>query len=265
MKILSHTLALGVLASTAFSALFAPKVGVTWNTMLSLLPSEEQANNQDYHVWDFDGLEAPKSLVQTFQAKGHPVICYFSAGTWENWRSDADEFPKSALGKKLGDWPGERWLNISDPKVRDIMVQRIEVFQKKGCDGIDPDNVDGYSNPNGLGLTPEDSVNYLHFLAKEATSRGMSIGLKNAGSYVIKHVIDEMYWSVNEQCAEYHECETFQPFIKQGKPVFHIEYTGKRPAPPKVVKKACDAKGSEGFSTIIKHLNLAQWTTTCPS
>lgn len=97
--------------------------------------------------------------------------------------------------------------------------------KKKGCDGVDPDNIDAYGNENGLGLTEADSIDFLTFLASESHSRGMSIGLKNGGD-IIGSVIDKMQWSVNEQCAEYDECETYAAFTEVNKPVFHIEYSG---------------------------------------
>jgi hypothetical protein len=33
------------------------------------------------------------------------------------------------------------------------MAARIQVAKDKGCDGVDPDNVNGYDNDNGLGFT----------------------------------------------------------------------------------------------------------------
>ena len=102
------------------------------------------------------------------------------------------------------------------------MLARMDLAVEKSCDGVDPDNVDGYDNDNGLGLTQEDSVNYLEFLADAAARhRNLSIGLKNAGA-ILPNVIDIMQWSVNEQCVQYDECDIFAPFIRQGKPVFHV-------------------------------------------
>lgn len=40
------------------------------------------------------------------------MICYFSAGSWEDWRPDAGQFPDSVKGNNLEDWPGEKWLDI---------------------------------------------------------------------------------------------------------------------------------------------------------
>lgn len=123
-----------------------PSAGATWNIELSHVPKPAQAADASYHIWDFDMAEAPKSTIEAFHSKGHPVICYFSAGSWEKWRKDADQFPEVALGKTLEGWPNERWLNTSNVGVRQIMRDRIEDAANKGCDGVDPDNIDGYEN-----------------------------------------------------------------------------------------------------------------------
>ena len=242
---------------------FHPVAGVSWNIELSVVPKVAEAKDHSYHVWDMDVFDSPKSTISAFQAEGHPVICYFSAGSWENWRPDADEFPKKALGKPLDGWPGEKWLDTRDPAVRKIMKQRIELAKSKGCDGVDPDNIDGYENPTGFHLTKDDGVDYVKFLAETAHGAGLAFGLKNGGG-ILERVVDVSEWSVNEQCVKYNECDLYRPFIKQNKPVFHIEYTAKHPAPEKFVKKVCNWKDARGFSTLIKHLSLDAWTTTCP-
>ena len=44
---------------------------------------------------------------------GKKVICYFSAGSHENWRDDVDSVPGSDLGHVLDGWPGEHWWDIT--------------------------------------------------------------------------------------------------------------------------------------------------------
>jgi hypothetical protein len=58
-------------------------------------------------------------------------------------------------------------------------LQRIAMCKSKGFVAVDPDNVDGYTNPNGVGLTAADQLSYNTFLANEAHAQGMAIGLKN--------------------------------------------------------------------------------------
>lgn len=74
-------------------------------------------------------------------------IGYFSAGSYENWRSDERDFPSSVKGNNLDGWPGEKWLDISDwATLGPIMEARLDLAVTKGCDGVEPDNVDGYDN-----------------------------------------------------------------------------------------------------------------------
>lgn len=42
------------------------------------------------------------------------MICYFSAGTYADYRDDEASFPRSALGLPLEFSGGEWWININD-------------------------------------------------------------------------------------------------------------------------------------------------------
>lgn len=77
-------------------------------------------------------------------------------------------------------------------------------------------------------------------------------------------MVDVCEWVVNEQCGQYDECELYQPFVGAEKPVLRIEYTKKEPAPKAFKEKMCGMQGSEGFSTLIKHMALNAWTEVCP-
>jgi hypothetical protein len=199
---------------------------------------------------------------------GRKVICYFSAGTYENWRSDADSFRDSDKGNNLGDWPGEKWLDTNSANVRKIMQTRLDLAVEKGCDGVDPDNIDAYDNSNGLGLTRDDAINYVNWLASQAHSRGLSVGLKNGGD-IIDSVLANMQWSVNEQCAQYSECDTYAAFTEANKPVFHIEYPkgdntdNDDDVTTKQRTSACNAASAGNFSTVIKNMNLNDWVEYC--
>lgn len=83
--------------------------------------------------------DSTPELIETFHAKNHSVICYFSAGSWESYRSDADEFPKEAIGKVMSGWPQEKWVDTRNAGIRDLMRRRIQQAKDKGCDGVDPD------------------------------------------------------------------------------------------------------------------------------
>ncbi|KPM44597.1 hypothetical protein AK830_g1964 [Neonectria ditissima] len=259
--------------STADSSVWQPAVGASWQIILKypivLIDDSTEDLEPDTDIWDLDLYDNDKTVFDALRDAGKHVICYFSAGSWEDWRDDADDFAKSDLGKGLDGWEGENWLNVSSPNVRSIMKTRIKLASDKGCSAIDPDNVDGYQNDNGLGLTKADAVSYIKFLSAEAAQYNMSTGLKNAGD-IIDDVLDYVHFSVNEQCIQYSECETFAAFIDADKPVFNIEYPDKA---PKVSDKekavicshAGKAKGSDKFSKVIKKMILDGWVEYCGS
>ena len=236
-----------------------PAVGATWQIELINVVSDTSYNAE---IFDFDMFDNPASTITKLHSLNRKVICYFSAGTYEDWRSDKGSFQAADLGAAMEDWEGESWLDTNSANVRKIMTARIALAKSKGCDAIDPDNVDAYNNENGLNLTPEDAVDYLTFLAGEAHSRGMSIGLKNAAE-IVPTMLPIMDFLVNESCIEWTECPSFSPFIAAGKPVFHIEYPpgagDKISASQK--KKSCAAPA--GFSTVLKKLDLDAWIELC--
>jgi endo-alpha-1,4-polygalactosaminidase (GH114 family) len=239
-----------------------PENGTSWQIVLLYGLND---TSPDVDVYDIDLFDNNRTVVDNLHADGRKVICYFSAGSYENWRPDKSKFKSSDLGKTLDGWPNERWLDINSQNVKDIMVSRIKMAKEMDCDGVDPDNVDGYDNDNGLGLTSNDSAKFMEFLADEAHSRNMSIGLKNAGA-IVERLLPLMQWSVNEQCVQYDECDTFQPFIDNFKPVFHIEYPDEAPAvSAKISKSICDSEQARGFSTVIKEMGLTNWLEECPN
>lgn len=182
--------------------------------------------NTGYNVdmYDIDLFDNSKEAIKALHNKGMKVICYFSAGSYENWRSDKDDFPKGVVGKTLEGWKDEKWLDVSKIEVlAPIMRNRLDEAVKKGCDGVEPDNVDGYVNDNGFSLTYQDQLKYNKWLAEEAHKRGLTVGLKNDLDQ-IPELVGYFDFALNEQCFAYHECETLLPFIKKGKAVFGVEY-----------------------------------------
>ena len=216
-------------------------------------------------AYDIDMFENNATTISALHSQGRKVICYFSAGSYENWRPDAASFDnKTDLGKPLDGWPGEWWLDTNSTNVRNIMLSRLDLAVTKGCDGVDPDNVDGYDNDNGLDLTQADAVDYVNFLANAAHARNLSVGLKNAGE-IIPQVIGKMQWAVNEQCVQYGECGSWQSFVEFGKPVFNIEYPGGAPdVAEQKVDSICSNEDAKGFETVLKKMDLDDWVEACP-
>lgn len=206
------------------SALWKPSTHTTWNYQLT---GSIDVDSINVGIWDIDLFDASPSIIDSIHANGKHVICYFSAGSFEDWRPDASKFQVSDKGRAVEDWAGESWLQIKSSNVRTIMLARLDLAAKKKCDGVDPDNVDGYDNRNGLGLTERDAIDYVTFLADATHSRNMAIGLKNSGS-IVSRLVNKVDFSVQEQCVEYGDCMEFLPFIQQSKPVFHVEYSNRR-------------------------------------
>jgi endo-alpha-1,4-polygalactosaminidase (GH114 family) len=234
--------------------------GASWQIVLEYSLND---TTPDVAVYDIDLFDNPTSTISALHAQNRSVICYFSAGSYENFRPDSDQFKRSDYAKELDGWPGEYWLNTNSSNVRRIMSNRLALAASKGCDGVDPDNVDGYDNDTGLDLTTSDAIDYLTFLAIGAHSLNMSLGLKNAGE-IVNQTIDMMQWEVNEQCVQYDECDLFQPFIAAGKPVFHIEYPSSAPDVSVATKNSiCDDSSAQGFSTVLKDMDLDNWVEEC--
>src|SRR5262249_23600554 len=151
--------------------------------------------------------------------QGGHALCYVSAGTWENWRPDAAAFPGSVKGRKNG-WPGEVWLNIRQRSILlPIMAATRQERRGAGFDGVEWDNVDGYSNRTGFRLTAADQLAYNASLANLAHQHGLTVALKNDVGQ-LADLAPYFDYAVNEQCQQYNECGGYTTsFINQGKAV----------------------------------------------
>jgi hypothetical protein len=237
---------------------WSPPPGTTWQWQLT----GSIDRSVDVDVYDVDLFDVPSSTLAALHADGRKVICYFSAGSREDWRPDAGRFPASALGEPLDGWPGERWLDVRDATVRDVMSDRLDLALSKGCDAVEPDNVDAYANDDGFSFGRADQVDYLEFLSAEAHARGLSVGLKNATD-LVPDLVDDFDWALNEECLAYAECATEQPFVRAGKAVFHVEYVDSRSQGPARAATACSASSASGFSTLVKTWALDSWRISC--
>ena len=134
-----------------------------------------------------------------------------------------------ALQNKLGDW-NEWYVDIHSKKckkhIRKVMQKRIKAAAKKGCDGVDPDNVDEvclftlslmnmlisqYSNPQTYNITEQDQVDYLLWWSKTARKEHLVVNLKNAGNLLVDSetgnatkyqadLVEAFDYNVLEQC-----------------------------------------------------------------
>jgi hypothetical protein len=191
---------------------------------------------------------------------GKTIICYFSAGSWEEWRDDAGLFPDAALGNALEGWEDERWLDITSAAVRDIMLDRLDFAAALGCDGVEPDNMDGYQNENGVGLNATEQLEYNRFIADAARERGLSVGLKNDLDQ-LEDLVDWFDWALNEECHAYSECDRYAVFTNAGKAVFHVEYVDNWSSAQSLADQVCG--DYPNLSTLIKTWDLGPEFLAC--
>ena len=244
-------------AGASLPAHWAPPAGISFSIVLSVAPATVTTPAE---AVDLDLFDIKASTVAALKVQGKHVICYMSAGSWENWRPDAAAFPPSVRGKPLDGWPGERWLDIRQLSVLAApMRARLDLCKSKGFAAVDPDNVDGYGANTGFPLTKADAVTYLRFLASEAHKRGLAIGLKNA-TEIAPSLIGTIDFAVTEDCFKQGWCAVSKNFIARNKPVFAIEYTDNHISFPAF----CAQAKKLGLSPLLKTRNLAVWEKRCP-
>jgi hypothetical protein len=230
---------------------WTPAPETTWQWQLTT-PVDQFVSAK---VYDIDLFDNPTSVVASLHRRGHKVICYLDAGTFEDFRSDSGSFPKSALGKRNG-WPGERWLDIRRVSLlAPIMRARFQQCEHKHFDGVEADNVDGYTNATGFPLTASDQLNYDKWLARTAHALGLSIALKNDLDQA-RQLEPYFDYALDEQCFQYSECSLLKPFVAAHKTVFEVEYN-LSPG------QFCRQSRIDGFMSMRKDLNLDAARDVC--
>jgi hypothetical protein len=232
--------------------------GATWQWQIT----GQVETDLDVSVYDVDLFDVDASQIGSMVADGKVVICYLSVGSYEEWRPDAGDFPPDVRGRPLEGWEGESWLDIRSPVVRTIMETRLDLAVQKGCDGVEPDNVNAFSNDSGFDLTRDDQLDFNRFLAGAAHDRGLSVGLKNAPE-LVDDLVGDFDWSLVEECAAYDECDDYRPFIDAGKAVFHVEYVDEECDDAST--SVCSDPSRDGFSTLVKEWDLGAWGLSCAS
>lgn len=230
---------------------FHPAVSTTWQWQLGGTINETYS----VEIYDVDLFNTTQSAIDSLHAVNKKVICYFSAGSYENFRADKDSFNTKDLGNTLDGWANEQWLNIRSNAVLNIMKTRLDLAKQKDCDGVEPDNMDGYQNNSGFVLTAADQLNFNQAIAKAAHERGLSVGLKNDLDQ-INQLVSYFDFAVNEQCFEYDECDKLNPFISNNKPVLNAEYANQYVNDKTQRDSMCNQSLNKEFSTLILPLDL---------
>lgn len=223
-----------------------PGVDTTWQWQLM----GDLNTSYDVDLYDVDLFDTSETAIADLQADGRVVICYFSAGSSEDWRSDYHRFLPGDEGHPLDGWEGEWWLDIRSANVLEIMLDRLELAVDMGCDGVEPDNMDGFTNDTAFDLLAVDQLAYNRTIANAAHERGLTVGLKNDGDQAAE-LVDYFDFSLNEECHAYDECGQLQPFLDAGKPVFNAEYTDTESQAQTLGTSLCPIANGENIRTLI--------------
>ncbi|MER5813126.1 endo alpha-1,4 polygalactosaminidase [Streptomyces sp. NPDC002033] len=228
-----------------------PKPGTAWQWQLS----GKLDTSFDVPVYDVDGFNTSQEQVTALKRAGRRTICYISTGAWEDFRPDSGDFPEDMRGKGNG-WKGERWLDVRRlTDLERLMGKRFDMCRDKGFDAVEPDNMDAYHNDSGFPVTADDQLKFNRMIAKLAHDRGLAVGLKNDLDQ-IPQLVGDYDFAVNEQCAQYHECDELTPFVRADKAVFHVEYELS-------ADRFCARSKELKLSSLEKKLELGPWRKAC--
>jgi Glycoside-hydrolase family GH114 len=194
-------------------------------------------------VFDIDGEVNTRATVDALHARGKKVICYFDAGVYETYRSDAAAFEAMTpriWGKPDKGWDGSYWLDIRRiGELQPIVQSRIQVCKDKGFDAVRPDEMTAWSNDTGFPITYQDQLVYNRLVAQWVHAAGMSVGLLSDIDQAAD-LVDSFDWTLNEECFEFNEClrvtdtsglgrdgklhDGLQVFVERNKAVWIAEY-----------------------------------------
>ncbi|KAK4050741.1 hypothetical protein OIO90_004963 [Microbotryomycetes sp. JL221] len=249
---------------------FKPKAGTTflWSleSQIPVSPKSSSGLPLNFEVYDVDLFDTTAQQIKTYHDQGKKVFCYFSAGSLEPWRSDVKAFNSTCYCNKgsrckMDGWD-EWWLDLHSTScitnVKSVMRKRLDLAKSKGCDGVEPDNVDSYTNNAGFGTTLQDQYNYLYFLGVSAHNRNLSIALKNSPDMIDRKpaVVNLFDAVVIEECAKYNECASYAPFAKANKAVWQVEY--------EVSKVTCPIPGFFAMAYSSYSVNYKNVRDYCP-
>src|SRR5262249_42920699 len=204
--------------------------------------------------------------VNAIHTAGAKAICYVDAGTDEPFRPDHQDYVDfdtacggCLFGKPVAGFREERWLNINDDRGQRTFIlgkvdARIDRCKVDGFDAVEFDNVEAYPNPTGLPISEATQLLFNTALANLAHAKGLTVGLKNDVAQVAE-VLPYFDFAINEQCQEFNECATLDPFVGAGKPVFQVEYQAG-------AGTVCPAANGANRNAILKSVDLfdTPWT-----
>lgn len=235
-----------------------PEPGVRWNFQLQ----GEIDRGADAELWVVDLFDVSGDAIAALHGGGRVVVCSFGAGNHETWRPDADEFPGEAIGNPIDGYEEERWLDPRHPGVRARLEARLDLARDRGCDGVEPANVEAYLHDSGFPLVAQDQLDFNRWLAEQAHARTLSVGLSGDRPHV-PQLVDDFDWGLVAACFEEGTCDALAPFVAAGKAVLAVEYVDDPADAPAALEAICGRARAAGLSAILKRPELDAWFLSC--
>ncbi|WP_165778837.1 endo alpha-1,4 polygalactosaminidase [Leptospira perolatii] len=246
-----------MISTFLLTRVWIPAPGTTFQIQFSELLQESVS--ADVFDIDLDLTDSDPTVIERLHSAGKRVICYIDVGSYENFRSDATRFPSAVLGKIYSGYPDEKWLDIRRiDLLSPILSDRFDKAKTHGCDGVDPDNVDGYMNDTGFPLSADDQLRFNRWISDLAHSKGMAVGLKNDQDQ-ISDLIGNFDWAITESCQVGGWCNLEVAFPNKGSAVFQIEYVENGTTK----SDFCPQSISHGFSGVLKNQSLNAFRDSC--
>ncbi len=219
------------------------------------------------------------AAVAALHAQGAHVIGYIDAGGAESFRPDFPQYQSfntscggCLFGRPISGFRNEFWLNINnnvfghDPNdaagttesaqefVLEENAARLARVKADGFDGVEFDVVDAWQNNTGLSISYDTQLQFNTQLANLAHQQGLPVALKNDVNQ-ISDLFPYFDFAINEQCQQFRECSTLQPFLNAGDAVYQVEYKLS-------TSKFCPQANAASRSGIVKTFDLfdTPWT-----
>jgi len=185
------------------------------------------------------------------------VICYLSAGTFEEERTEVQDMLNydGLVGPRMEYWETEYWIDIRAQVMKGFINERLYLAYKNGCDGVEFDNIDAYTSMEETEISREDQLYYNRWLARAAHHFYLGAGLKNCPD-LVDDLKNDFDFVINEQCVDYDECVNYEPFLELNKPVFTVLYPKKNIKNKFYIRKTCRQVKNLNMSIIFKDEDL---------
>ena len=105
-----------------------------------------------------------------------------------------------------------------------IISKRVTRCVQAHFDAVEFDNVDGYTNKTGFPLTAGEQLTFDKDLAGIAHNDGLAVGLKN-DLRQLPQLQSTFDFAIDEQCAQYRECASYNGWKAAHKAIVEVEYT----------------------------------------